>query len=163
MIDQQTFDRLLPLACEWAKAQVQFILARGMPLDPRHRADAARVGVRDSSSVRMLVVDRMPLPENYELAKAARYTQIITECCRGVAFGHGIIIRADAWGDRELVVHQLVHVAQCERSGGIEPFVQRYLCDRHESEEFSIGALEAEARRIAQEMCGAEAGADYVR
>ena len=156
MIDQETFDRLLPVACEWAKAQEQFVLSGGAPLDDRYTADALRVGVRDVRRVRLLVVDRMPLPENAELAAAAMQTQIITEASRGVALGHGIIIRADAWGDRELVLHQLVHVAQCERSGGLESFVHKYLCDRHQCDEFSVGPLEDEARRIAREICAAD-------
>jgi len=158
VVDQETFDRLLPRACEWAKAQEQFILDRGMPLDSRYTADAHRVGVRDNSRIRVLVVDRIPLPEDEELAAAARHTQIMTGSCRGVALGHGIIIRADAWGDRELILHQLVHVAQCERSGGLESFVQCYLSDRHQCEEFSVGLLEEEARRIARDICTADAG-----
>lgn len=153
MINQDTFDRMLPVACEWAKAQEQFVLSGGTPLDDRYATDARRVGVRDVHRVRLLVVDRMPLPENAELAEAAMHTQIITEASRGVALGHGIIIRADAWGDRELVLHQLVHVAQCERSGGLELFVRKYLCDRHHCDEFSAGSLEDEARRIAREIC----------
>ena len=157
MIDQKTFDRLLPRAYEWAKAQEQFILARGTPLGPRYTADAERVGVREHGRIRVLVVDRVPLPDDEELAAAARRTQIITPSCRGVTLGHGIIIRADAWGDRELVLHQLVHVAQCERSGGLECFVQSYLADRHRSDEFSVGALEEEARRIARDICAADA------
>jgi hypothetical protein len=160
VIDQQTFDRLLPVASQWARAQEQYILARGMPLDPRYAADAQRVGVRDSARVRLLVVDRMPLPQDPELATAARRTQIITNSCRGATLGHGIVIRADAWGDRELVLHQLVHVAQCEQSGGLEAFVHRYLSDRHESEEFSVGALEEEARRVARDICAADREAE---
>jgi hypothetical protein len=153
VIDQDTFDRLLPRACQWAKAQEQFILERGTPLDPRFTEDAQRVGVQQPDRIRLLVVDRMPLPDDADLATAARRTQIITPACRAVTLGHGIIIRADSWGDRELVVHQLVHVAQCERSGGLESFVGCYLLDRHQSEEFSIGDLEEEARRIAREIC----------
>jgi hypothetical protein len=100
------------------------------------------------------------MPDDEELAAAARGTQIITEACRGVALGHGILIRADAWGNRELVLHQLVHVAQCERSGGLESFVQNYLSDRRRSEQFSVGALEEEARRIARDMCARDAKAN---
>jgi hypothetical protein len=153
VIDQQTFDRLWPLAYEWAKSQEEFILATGSPLDCRYLADARRIGVRDPGRVRLLAVDRIPLPDDPELADAAGQTQIITPACRGVALGHGIIIRADAWGDRELVLHQLVHVAQCERSGGLESFVQNYLADRHHCDEFSVGTLEVEARKIARDIC----------
>lgn len=158
MFDQETFDRLLPRACEWARAQEEFILSSGTPLDARYTADAHRVGVQNSARIRLLVVDRVPLPEDSELAAAAGRTQIITNTSRGVAIGHGIIIRADAWGDRESVLHQLVHVAQCERTGGLKSWVACYLSDRHESEEFSVGSLEEEARRIARDICAADSG-----
>jgi hypothetical protein len=157
VIDQQTFEHLLPFAYQWAKAQEEFILARGAPLAPERIADARRVGVRDCSRVKVLVVDRIPMPDNKELAAAARRTHIITDASRGVAIGHGIIIRADCWGDRELLLHNLVHVAQCERSGGLEPYVQQYLCDRHTCAKFTVGSFEDEARRIAREICAADA------
>ena len=103
------------------------------------------------------MVDRIPLPDNEELAQAARCTHIITDVSRGVAIGHGIIIRADCWGDRELILHQLVHVAQCERTGGLEPFVRQYLCERRTCAKFTLGSLEEEARRIAREICTVDA------
>jgi hypothetical protein len=159
VIDQQTFEHLVPLACEWAKAQEEMILSRGSSLGPRATADALRVGVQSPACVRVLVVDRIPMPANEVLAEASRHTHIITDACRGVAIGHGIIIRADAWGDRELLVHQLVHVAQCERSGGLEPFVHEYLCDRRTCANFTVGSLEEEARQTAREMCAANSAA----
>jgi hypothetical protein len=157
VIDQQTFQSLLPLAYQWAKAQEQFILTRGAALGQRDTDDAGLVGVQEPSRVRVLVVDRIPLPYNEALAEASRRAQIITDASRGVAIGHGIIIRDDCWGDRELLVHQLVHVAQCERSGGLEQWVKQYLGDRRGCAQFTTGALEEEARRIAREICTAEA------
>ena len=156
VIDQEAFEHLLPLAIQWAKTQEHFILARGASLGPQHTADARRVGVQDCSRVRVLVVDRIPLPDNEALATAARHTQIITETSRGVAIGHGIIIRADCWGDRELIIHQFVHVAQCERSGGLDAWVREYLSDRHTCARFTIGSLEEEARRLAHDICAAD-------
>lgn len=154
MIDRETVEHLLPLAYQWAKAQEEFILARGASLDSGQIADSRRVGVQDCTRVKILVVDKIPLPDDEQLAEAARRTHIITDASRGVAIGHGIIIRADRWGDRELLLHQLVHVAQCERSGGLEPFVRDYLRDRQTCANFTIGSLEDEARRIAREICG---------
>ena len=156
MIDQEAFQHLAPLAYQWAKAREQFILAHGTSLGPGHTADARRAGVQDVSRIKVLVVDRIPLPDNKELAEAARHTDIITEASRAVTIGHGIIIRADCWGDRELIVHQLAHVAQCERSGGLEPYLQEYLCDRHTCANFTIGSFEDEARGIAREICAAD-------
>jgi hypothetical protein len=157
MIDQETFENLLPVAYQWAKAQEELVLAHGSPLSPQQMADARRAGVQDCERIRVLLVDRIPLPENSELAAAARRTRIITADTRCVGFGHAIIIRAEAWGDRELLVHNLAHIAQCERSGGLEQWVQHYLSDRQTSASFSAGALEEEARRIAREICAADA------
>lgn len=159
MIDQEKFDRLAPLAYQWAKKQEAYILQFGAPLSPRQLADAGHAGVQDPARVRVLVVDRVPLPDDEELADAARRAQIITDASRGVAIGYGIIIRADSWHNRELLLHQLVHVAQCERSGGLESFVVDYLTDRRNSPDFSVGSLEDEARGLAREICAADSAA----
>lgn len=158
VIDQETFEQLLPFAYQWVKAQEEFILAHGTPLGETHLADARRVGVQDRERIKILIVDRIPLPDNPELAEAARRTHIITDASRGVALGHGIAIRGDSWGDRELLLHQLVHVAQCERSGGLELWVRQYLSDRRNCASFTLGILEEEARRTARELCAAPAG-----
>ena len=159
MVDQQTFDDLLPVAYQWAKAQEEFVLAHGSPLSPRHMDDAELAGVVDRAAVRVLVVNRIPLPENPELAEASRRIGIITEDTRCVGFGRALIIRADAWNDRELILHNLVHIAQSERSGGLEQWVRQYLGDRANCPNFTIGSLEEEARRIAREICTADAAA----
>ncbi len=156
MIDPETFEHLLPLAYQWARAQEEFVLATGASLGPQHFTDACLAGVRDCARIRVLVVDRISLPENKDLANAARRAQIITDASRGVAVGHAIIIRADCWGDRELLLHQFVHVAQCERSGGLEQWVQQYLRDRRTCAKFTFGGLEEEARGLAREICAAD-------
>jgi hypothetical protein len=156
MIDQKDFDRLAPLAYEWAQSQESYILAHGVSLRRDQVSDARRAGVHEPNRVRVLVVDRIPLPDDKELADAARHAQIITDASRGVAIGYGIIIRADSWQNRELLLHQLVHVAQCERSGGLGSFVNEYLLDRRSSRDFSLGSLEDEARTLAREICAGE-------
>jgi hypothetical protein len=157
MIDPETFERLLPAAYDWARAQEEFVLARGVPLTARQAEDARRAGVQDCSRIRVLVVDRIPFPENPELADAARLTQIISDDSQGFAMGHAVIIRADRWGDRELLAHNFVHVAQCERSGGLECWVRQYLGDRQSCAKFTTGVLENEARDVARKICGDEA------
>ena len=159
MIDQEKFERLAPLAYEWAKQQEAYILQHGASLAAHQLADAGRAGVQNPDRVRVLVVDRIPLPDDKELAEAARRAQIITEASRGVAIGYGIIIRADSWQNRELLLHQLVHVAQCERYGSLEAYVGEYLSDRVSSPDFSVGSLEDEARSLAREICAADRAA----
>jgi hypothetical protein len=153
MIDPKDFERLLPLACDWAKRQESDVLKHGVRLTPDQTADARLAGVTEPDRIRILVVDRISLPDDEELARAARHAQIITDSSRAVTVGHGIIIRADSWRNRELLFHQLVHVAQCERSGGLEDFVSAYLLDRRSSPDFSLGLLEDEARGLARAIC----------
>ena len=156
MIDQKDFDRLAPLACKWASAQEAYVLKHGAPLSSAQLADARRAGVKDPAKVRVLVVDRIALPDDKELADAARHAQIITDSSKAVALGYGIVVRADSWKNRELLLHQLVHVAQCERSGGVEAFVNEYLLDRRSCRDFSLGSLEDEARSLAREVCASD-------
>jgi hypothetical protein len=152
-IDQATFKQLLPLAYKWAQAQEEFVLKHGAPLGPREMADAKQAGVQDRARVRVLVIDRIPLPDDGALAEAATRTDVLSGATRGVAIGHAVMIRADSWGNRELLVHNLVHVAQCERSGGLEQWVRQYLGDRHTCADFTIGSLEDEARNLARQIC----------
>jgi hypothetical protein len=153
MIDQESFEKLLPVACQWAKEQEEFVLAHGTPLSAQHLADARLAGVTDCEQIRVLIVDRIPLPESGELAEATQRTRIITEDTRCAGFGHAILIRAEAWGDRELLLHNFVHIAQCERCGGLEQWIRQYLVDRQTSAAFTVGSFEEEARRIAHEIC----------
>jgi len=153
MMDQKDFERLASLASQWAKSQEAYILKHGVPLTRDQVVDARRAGVENTARVRVLLVDRIPMPDDKELADAARRTQIITDSSKAVAIGHGIIVRADSWQSRELLLHQLVHVAQCERSGGLESFVSEYLMDRRGSRDFSLGSIEDEARSLAREIC----------
>jgi hypothetical protein len=155
VVNQETFEYLLPLAYQWAKAQEEFVLARGNPLSPRHTRDAVLAGVQDCARVRVVVVDRIPIPDNPDLAAASKRIGIITEDTRCAGFGHALIIRVDAWNDRELVLHNLVHIAQCERCGGLEQWIHQYLGDRISCPNFTLGTIEEEARRIAREICTA--------
>jgi len=97
VLDQETFEYLLPLAYQWARNIENFVLQHGSPLPRRQVTDARQVGVKDICRVRVLAVDRMPLPGEPELAEASRRTQIITDSCRAIAIGHAVVIRADAW------------------------------------------------------------------
>ena len=155
--EQEAIERLAKLARHWAVEQEAFVLRLGAPLTAAQVADAARVGVQDAARVRVLPVDRMPMPRDLELAEAARRAQIITEASPAVTLGHGIIVRADRWHERELLLHQLVHVAQCERCGGLEAFVEAYLTDRSTCADFTVGSLEHEARTLAREICARDA------
>ena len=149
--------RLASYAREWAREQETFILALGTPLTALQIVDAEHVGVKQTARIRVVPVDRIPFPADLELAEAARRAHIINEASLATTIGHGVMIRADHWNDRELMVHQFVHVAQCERSGGLGLFVAEYLNDRNAFNDFGVGSLEEEARMVAREICARNA------
>ena len=127
MITQEQFKTLLPLACAWAEEQERVILRDGVPLTPAQTADAVKIGVAHPEKVRLLSVSRVPIPEIPALRDAADETQLISPLTGGLTLRYGIFIRADCWGDRRLVFHELVHTLQYERLGGFQQFLQQYL------------------------------------
>jgi hypothetical protein len=134
MITQEQFRLLLPLACSWAEEQERVILRDGVPLSPVEVADARSIGVSHPEKVRLLKVTRIPMPEHPALRAAAEATRLISSDTAGLTLRYGIFIRADCWGVRPLVFHELVHTSQYERLGGFQQFLEQYL-----SECISIG------------------------
>jgi hypothetical protein len=121
------FEALLPLACSWAEEQERVILRDGVPLSAGQTADARKVGVAQPERVRLLKVASIPMPDHPDLRGAAEATGLISPQTIGLTLRYGIFIRSDCWNDRRLVAHELVHVAQYERLGGIQPFLRQYL------------------------------------
>jgi hypothetical protein len=125
LLDQ--FDRLLPLAARWAERLEDRILREGQPLLEQEIADAKILGVRHPGRVRLLCLASVPVPEDPLLRAAAAAVQFLTPATRGLALRYGLFVRSDCWRDRRLIAHELVHTAQYERLGGIEPFLRQYL------------------------------------
>jgi len=126
-ITSEQFETLLPLACHWAAAQEQRILAQGEPLSDSELADARRVGVAAPERVRLLYVPEIPIPEHPALRAAAEETQLISPLTGGLTLRYGIFIRSDCRFHRAMIVHEFGHTAQYERFGGFEPFLRQYL------------------------------------
>jgi len=123
------FPELFRLAAEWATTQERRILAEGVALTPNEVEDGKAVGVRDVTRVRLLAVTAIPRPDHPQLLAACDAVNFLTFATRGLTLGYGIFVRQDCWRDRDLVAHELVHTAQYERFGGIEPFLQQYLTE----------------------------------
>jgi len=152
MITPEQFKLLLPLACAWAEEQESVILREGVPLTIGQLADARRIGITHPDRVRLRVVEEIPVPMDPELRMAAEMTGLISPMTIGLTLRYGIFIRSDCWGERHLVVHELVHTLQYERLGGFMPFLQQYL---HEciTVGYPAAPMEQEAKRIEREMC----------
>jgi hypothetical protein len=154
-ITPEQFEALLPLACQWATAQEQRILAAGAPLSQMALADAARVGVLRPQHVRILYVPEIPIPQHPALRAAAEQTQLISPLTGGLTLRYGIFIRADCAYSRAMIVHELGHTAQYERFGGFDPFLRQYLFEC-----LTIGYVEApmeqEVVALTAHICGNE-------
>jgi hypothetical protein len=121
------FEILVPLAAAWATEQEQEVLRDGVSLSAEKIGDARSIGVQEPDRVRLLRVETIPRPTQPQLRAACDTIDFLTPATRGLTLGHGIFIRSDCWRDRLLIVHELVHVAQYQRLGGILPFLRRYL------------------------------------
>ena len=95
----------------------------------RELAAALKVGVKDPEKVRLLQVEIIPSPTHPLLQAAYQVANFVPTAPRGLTLHYGIFVRADYWRDRALIVHELVHTAQYERLGGIQPFFRQYLTE----------------------------------
>ena len=152
---QTTFDQLeelLPLAADWAAEQERRVLCEGVPLSEIELADARAIGVRNPERVRLLRVERIPVPAHPMLRAAAASINFLTAAPRGLALDYGIFVRADCWRDRELIAHELAHTAHYQRLGGILPFLRSYIL-QCATVGYLNAPLELEASAIAARVC----------
>lgn len=121
------FDRSIPWAARWAIALEKRILRDGVPLTDEEQAFARTLGVRHPERVRLLRFEHVPRPFDLRLQATIAALRILTPATRGLALRYGLLVRRDCWRDRSLIIHELVHTAQYERLGGVEPFLRQYL------------------------------------
>ncbi|MBX3359451.1 MAG: hypothetical protein KF745_13610 [Phycisphaeraceae bacterium] len=152
MFTPQQFEVLFPLACAWAERQEEVALCHGVPLSPSQSADAARIGIARPERIRLLNVDRIPQPDDPSLLAAADALQFLTPATTGLCLRYGIFVHRDAWGDRRLVVHELVHTLQYERLGGFREFLRQYLLECM-TVGYSASAMEQEAVSVTSRIC----------
>lgn len=141
------------MACAWAEEQEAVILRDGVALTASQVADARHIGIGHPERVRLRVVAEIPLPLHPLLRDAAETTGLISPLTAGLTLRYGIFIQSESWGERRLVVHELVHTVQYERLGGFQPFLEHYLYECITPPGYPFGPLEQEAQRIEHEMC----------
>lgn len=105
------------------------MLRLGVPLSNQELADARAIGVAEPDRVRLLQLDRVPFPSDPMLKAAAAAIQFLTPTTCGLTLRYGIFVRSDCWRERALIAHELAHVMQYERLGGILPFLRQYLSE----------------------------------
>jgi hypothetical protein len=135
----------LPWGTKWARKQESIILEEGRPLSEWETMWATDVGVAKPEAVRILPVPRIPTPGSW----FTRLLRIFSEGPTGMAVNYGIYLEASQATNPSLLVHELTHVAQFERLGGIENFLREYLTqcvrDGYWESEMELEAREAAA------------------
>lgn len=152
-MNQQQFDQFLLLAAAWVAQQERLILERGVPLSPFQIHDSKTVGVAHPEKVRLLKVDQVPMPQEPALRSAVEQTGVISPKTNGLCLRYGIFIRSGLWGERRLVIHELVHTWQYERLGGIQQFLQQYLFECV-TIGYPAAPMEQEAINLTAKLCG---------
>jgi len=140
-------DAVAPEAIKWYLAQEARLLKQGRPLAPDEMELARRMGVQHPEKVRVLVLAQFPFPDDPELAAQAKALGLSDEA-GGFGMGYAVLIKPQFEGQRQLLAHELVHVAQRERFG-TEAFVRRYLLEL-KTVGYGRSPLEAEANRMMQ-------------
>lgn len=142
----------LPIATRWVQRQQALIQRVGRSLNDQQCEDAVRAGVRAPEKVRIRVLAQVPLPVPAWLEGSLSRWEWVPMDVAGMTLGHGIHLQY-RWADsREVLVHELVHVAQYERLGGVRPFLKAYLKECM-VEGYPNGPLEREAIRRQREIC----------
>lgn len=127
MIKSNEIIDLVQLASIWVEEQENFILSKGIKLNPKQMDLASKIGIIEIEKVRLLKVDSIPLPLNLTLNEAIRFIGLISDKSIGITFRYGIYIRSDYWQDESLLIHELTHTMQYEKLGEINNFLNQYV------------------------------------
>lgn len=106
---------------------------------------AKQLGILHPERVRLRAVAQVP-PLNWLLRRVGEKLGVVSAHTIGMTLRYGIYIREDHWGDRRLLLHELVHIAQYKRLGGFRAFLAQYLQECI-SPGYPLGDLEQEAKR----------------
>ncbi len=117
---------IAPATARWAADQERHILAKGQPLAREALSFALELEISDPEDIRVLEVKSIPLPAPRPLVKLAARWGLPAFEPAGMALGRGIYLLDR---DSRILRHELVHVAQYQRLGGIEPFMRQYLTE----------------------------------
>jgi hypothetical protein len=125
---------LLLCAIVWVSARQRAILRGGEALSDEQLAIARALGVAAAERVRVIAEAEVPMPLPRWARLAAQRAGVLSPHIVGMTLGYGIVLRADCCGNscsnRRLLAHELMHVAQYERLGGlcgIGGFLRQYL------------------------------------
>lgn len=137
----------------WVRRQQARILRSGTALSVAQQQLARALGVREAQRVRIVAVPRIGLPLPRWMGALAQRAGLLSPHIAGMTLGYGIALREDCCDERNgfasLLAHELTHVAQYERLGGIHGFLRAYVRECV-SPGYPNGPLECEAHEAAR-------------
>lgn len=136
-------DGLAPSVTRWAEDQQRRILRDGTALDERSSEFARSLRIPHPERIRVLRMERIPLPVPSFLVDLAARCGMPVFAPGGMALGRGIYLLP---GQEASLRHELVHVAQYARLGGIQAFMRAYLLQC-----LTVGYAEADLEEEARE------------
>lgn len=156
------FGKIVELMTVWATQWEKHILEHGSPLNQTQTEDARFVGVEKPEDVRVLIVPSIPMPHYKLLFSTFIETKIFDAESAGLSLGHGILLKLDAFPRDFWLAHELVHVSQFEKTGGIFPAYEKYLAQCL-TDGYRESEMEREADEKAKECLAARgANLDFV-
>jgi len=132
-------------AAPWAAWHQRRIKRNGRPLNQSELKFAERLGLKNSESIRIQAVIRVPNPLYPLLCLVKKCGGSCITTAAGITLGHGVYVCKDCEYSAELIAHELVHIGQYQRSGSIRAFMVEYI---HQC--LMVGYYDAEWEREAR-------------
>lgn len=142
------FDQLIKLMALWSGQWQAHILEHGKELDDEAMRDARRVGVTNPEKVRVLDVPSIPMPHYQQVRSMLFDSGMFDAEANGLTLEYGIFLKNPSFPRQYWLTHELVHVAQYERFGGLLPCLRQYLYECL-TDGYLHSGLEQEAHRTA--------------
>lgn len=121
-------EKFLPMALKWYEEVEAQMLPQGRPLSESEKVVARKLGVLQPERVRIVVLEKFPMPENQELRVEAERYGIGSFLEGGRTFGYAIMLKPRYAETSTIITHELAHVGQHDRLGRVS-FVRRYITE----------------------------------
>lgn len=147
---------IVPLASHWVTSVEKDLWNFSRPLTPDETADAIAMGISQPDKIRVAIVERLPEP-SAELKHLAEQLRILTSRTESFICGRTILIKTHAPDQAKIILHELAHALQIERSGGVQAFLRKYFeqCLDYGNENCP---MEIEVRTVADRVLASRAG-----
>ncbi len=113
----EQIEQLLPAAEQFVLENESEAMESGVPLTGPQLTIASDIGIENPEKVRIYYVDKLPFPEDPELAVLAKKFGYSSPLMGAYTYGYGVWMKGSLKNDKELFAHELIHVRQAEQMG----------------------------------------------